>query len=111
MAAYDDIATTNLDNLSYGSNPANLKGVTEGKAYRFVRGDINDRELVARLANDVDAIINFAAESHVERGISNPRSFYEANTAGTLTLLEVCRLREITLLPSFHRRSLRLGNF
>ncbi len=98
LGAHEDVAITNLDRLAYGSNPANLEGVTDGKAYGFVRGDINDYELVAKLASDVDAIINFAAESHVDRSISNPRSFHETNTAGILNLLEVCRLRHIKLL-------------
>jgi len=85
----------NLDNLSYGSNSANLKAINSTR-YRFVKGDINDVSLIKKLSADVDAVVNFAAETHVDRSISSPRLFHQANTAGVLNLLEVCRLRDLT---------------
>ena len=81
----------NIDNLSYGSNPVNLKDVENEKRYRFVRGNITDVNLVSRLVEEVDAIINVAAESHVDRSISDPWSFYKSNTEGVLTILEAIR--------------------
>lgn len=74
----EDKDIVNLDNLSYGSTPSNLRYV-ESRRYRFMKG-----ALVSKLVEDADALVNFAAETHVNRSISNPRSFHEANTAGTL---------------------------
>lgn len=78
-----------LDNLSYGSNLANVSGVN----HVFYKGDINDTELVLRILREhnVDAIINFAAESHVDRSISSPLSFVRSNTLGVISLLEAVR--------------------
>ncbi|MBP1358066.1 MAG: GDP-mannose 4,6-dehydratase, partial [Sulfolobus sp.] len=79
-----------LDNLSYGSNPENLKDIAD---ISFYKGDINDTELVLKILKEhqVDAIINFAAESHVDRSISSPLSFVRSNTLGVLSLLEAVR--------------------
>ncbi len=98
LVSEDDIVITNLDRLSCGSNPANLNDVPPGKAYGFVKGDINDFNLIKKLAGKVEAIANFAAETHVDRSISNPTSFHEANTRGVLNLLEACRQRDIVFL-------------
>ena len=86
---YDEVI--NLDNLSYGSNPANLENIEDNEHYRFVQGDITDVNLVSRLVEEVDAVINVAAESHVDRSISDPWSFYRSNTEGVLTILEAIR--------------------
>jgi dTDP-glucose 4,6-dehydratase len=94
----DAVSVVNLDRLSYGSNPENLKDVNAGGRYRFLRGDINDFELIKKMTYDIDAIVNFAAESHVDRSIANPRSFEETNTTGVVNLLEACRLRDLTFL-------------
>ena len=81
----------NLDKLTYAGNPANLDGVEASAAgrYRFVHGDIADGELVAGLAiaEHFDAVINFAAESHVDRSISDPTPFIRTNVLGTQILL------------------------
>lgn len=98
LSKYNDVSIVNLDRLSYGSNPDNLKDVNAGGRYRFLREDINDFEPIKKLTNDIDAIINFAAESHVDRSIANPRSFEETNTRGVVNLLEACRLRDLTFL-------------
>ena len=76
-----------IDALKYGSNENNLKGLD----YKFVRGDICDYELMTELVKGVDAIINFAAETHVDRSISNPFAFIESNVIGTYTILEAMR--------------------
>lgn len=87
---------TNLDKLSYGSNPANLKDIPEsGENYRFQKGDINDLDLVTKLTQDVDRVVNFAAETHVDRSISNPEMFLQSNVLGTFTLLEAARKTEL----------------
>jgi dTDP-glucose 4,6-dehydratase len=98
MSTQPDIQVVNLDKLSYGSNPANLKNL-EGRAnYRFVKGDICDDKVVGQAAANVEVVVNFAAETHVDRSIANPGSFLESNTKGVLTLLESCRRRDLKFL-------------
>jgi dTDP-glucose 4,6-dehydratase len=82
----------NLDNLSVGSNLINLDNIKNNPNYQFVKGDIRNLELVKSLAKDVDLIVNFAAESHVDRSISNPFPFIETNIIGIYSLLEATRL-------------------
>jgi len=77
-----------LDKLTYAGNPANLAEFDGGPGYRFVRGDICDRELVDELAAQVDAIINFAAETHVDRSIMDPFAFVEADVHGVAVLCD-----------------------
>jgi dTDP-glucose 4,6-dehydratase len=81
----------NLDNLSYSGNPENLVDVEGSPRYRFVYGDINDRELVRALVAECDSIVHLAAESHVDRSILDPRPFAETNVLGTQNLLECAR--------------------
>jgi dTDP-glucose 4,6-dehydratase len=76
-----------VDALKYGSNENNLKDLD----YKFVKGDICDYGLMVELVKGVDAIVNFAAETHVDRSISNPYSFIESNVIGTYTILETMR--------------------
>lgn len=86
-------AVVNLDKLTYAGNPSNLKGL-EGRAdYVFVHGDIADEELVGGLLrkHKIGAVINFAAESHVDRSIDSPEPFFQTNVIGTLRLVEACR--------------------
>lgn len=81
---------TNLDALKYGSNPANLANI-EDERYDFVEGDICDHSLVSELIKDADAVINFAAETHVDRSISAPEAFLQSNVVGVFTILEAFR--------------------
>jgi dTDP-glucose 4,6-dehydratase len=83
----------NLDLLTYAGNPANLSGVDTDPRYVFVKGDIGDEALVNRLLADhaIDAIVNFAAESHVDRSIDSPEPFLQTNVIGTLRLLNAAR--------------------
>jgi dTDP-glucose 4,6-dehydratase len=84
---------TNLDVLTYAGNPENLAAFATDARYRFVRGDIRDVELVGRVVaeREVDAIVHFAAESHVDRSILGPGTFIDTNIVGTFQLLEVTR--------------------
>ncbi len=84
-----------MDNLSYGSNPANLAGLEMNSRYSFVRGGIADQELVNTHIREVDEIVNFAAESHVDRSIANPEPFIKSNILGTYRLLEAARINDI----------------
>lgn len=78
-----------LDALTYAGNLENLSGLDEFSSYTFVRGDIRDSALVAKLLKDerLDTVVNFAAESHVDRSILNPLSFVQTNVEGTQVLL------------------------
>jgi dTDP-glucose 4,6-dehydratase len=89
----------NLDLLTYAANPDNIAGAVDDMRYRLVRGDIRDEALVKSLCEQhaVDCIVNFAAESHVDRSIVSPSAFVQTNIVGTFHLLEVVRRR-----PSVH---------
>ncbi len=86
-----DYEIINLDALTYSGNPDNLKDIEKSEKYRFIRGRIENRNLVPELAQNVDYLVNFAAESHVDRSILDPRPFIVTNIEGTQTLLEASR--------------------
>ena len=92
-AAQLDEAVVNLDALTYAGNMANLEALAGDPRHRFVRGDIGDRALVARLLAEhrPRAIVHFAAESHVDRSIHAPGAFVQTNVVGTFELLEATR--------------------
>ncbi|MEM0268793.1 MAG: dTDP-glucose 4,6-dehydratase [Candidatus Korarchaeum sp.] len=92
LGKYRDVHIVNVDKLSYGSNVENLRGIDE-KRYEFVKGDIADRSLMEKLVSKVDAVVNFAAESHVDRSIADPYPFLRSNVEGTLSILEALRSR------------------
>ncbi len=85
---YPDYKVINLDALTYAGNIANLDDVKDNPNYKFVHGDICDKNLVADLMPEVDTIVNFAAESHVDRSITGPEIFIDTNVKGTLNLLQ-----------------------
>lgn len=84
----------NIDNMSLGSNKANLDMLKNNDNYLHEKGDISNLKLVEKLSKDVDVIINFAAETHVDRSISNPKPFIETNILGTYSLLEASKNNE-----------------
>ncbi|MBI3354299.1 MAG: dTDP-glucose 4,6-dehydratase [Nitrospirae bacterium] len=87
----------NLDKLTYAGNLENLRDIDKSyKTYSFVKGDIADRRLVNRLVKGVDAVINFAAESHVDRSIIDSSDFIQTNVVGTQALLEAAISAKIT---------------
>lgn len=90
---YPEDMIINLDALTYAGNLETLKPVENKANYRFVKGDIADREFIFRLFAEEkpDVIVNFAAESHVDRSISDPGIFVKTNVLGTTTLLDACR--------------------
>ncbi len=87
----DDIQVVNLDALKYGSHLMNLKDLEGDERYSFVKGDISDYSLISKLLLDADSIINFAAETHVDRSISAPEAFLQSNVIGTFIVLEALR--------------------
>ncbi|MCI0479487.1 dTDP-glucose 4,6-dehydratase [Candidatus Uhrbacteria bacterium] len=82
---------TALDALTYAGNAENLKPLGTHPRFTFVKGDVCDREVVEALVRDADAVVHFAAESHVDRSISDPTAFVRTNVLGTQTLLDACR--------------------
>lgn len=93
LSNYNNINVINFDKLTYAGNLDNLKDLPNEKNYKLVQGDICDAELVAKTLreHDIDTIIHFAAESHVDRSISGPGEFIRTNVVGTYTLLEAAR--------------------
>lgn len=79
-----------LDALTYAGSKANLEGALSNPHHEFVEGDIRDRELVTELVADTDAVVNFAAHSHVDRSIDGAEPFVSTNVQGTQTLLDAC---------------------
>ncbi|HZK67269.1 MAG TPA: dTDP-glucose 4,6-dehydratase [Chloroflexota bacterium] len=91
LSRYPQYQIIVLDKLTYAGNLANLADVADNPNYRFVRGDICDQPLVEKLALEVDAILNFAAETHVDRSILDAGGFVQTDVQGTLVLLEAAR--------------------
>jgi dTDP-glucose 4,6-dehydratase len=91
LLAMHDYQVINLDKLTYAGNLDNLRDVADDPRYRFVRGDICDAELVGRLMGEADAVVNFAAETHVDRSIEDPGVFIQTDVYGTYVLLEAAR--------------------
>src|SRR5690242_9337761 len=94
MLAQDSTHTVvNFDKLTYAGNPDNLESVADHPGYRFIKGDICDDAEVTRVVSEErpDAIVHFAAESHVDRSILSPAPVFETNLRGTFNLLEAVR--------------------
>lgn len=90
---YDYVQVLNLDALTYAGNLENLEKVEKDSRYTFIHGDIRDRKLVASLfpKYDIDTVVHFAAESHVDRSITDPETFLTTNILGTLSLLDAAK--------------------
>jgi dTDP-glucose 4,6-dehydratase len=95
LKSHADWELVNFDKLTYAGNPANLKDVEKNPRYRFVRGDVCDLAAVEKASQGVDAIVHFAAETHVDRSIDDTRDFLQTNIWGTNNLLEVVRRHQI----------------
>lgn len=92
LSQHPDWEVTNLDKLTYAGNLENLTNIENNSHYRFVKGDIADREIISTLLREgIDVVVNFAAESHVDRSILDASPFIETNIKGTQTLLEGAR--------------------
>jgi len=93
VSRYPDDRVVNLDALTYAGNLENLSDIESAAGYRFVRGDITERSAVERLLEQeaIDSVVNFAAESHVDRSILGPDAFIKANVQGTFALLEAAK--------------------
>jgi dTDP-glucose 4,6-dehydratase len=87
----NEVHITNLDKLTYAGNLENLSAIEKESNYRFIKGDICDKDLVATLMPDIDIVVNFAAESHVDRSIGSPDDFIQTDVYGAFVLLEAAR--------------------
>jgi dTDP-glucose 4,6-dehydratase len=97
LSEHPDCFIVNLDKLTYAGNLENLAGLENNRNHKFIKGDICDGALVEKVIDEykIDVIINFAAESHVDRSITAPKVFIQTNVTGTLTLLEAARNKKL----------------
>jgi dTDP-glucose 4,6-dehydratase len=100
LSEHPDCFIVNLDKLTYAGNLENLAGLENHPNHKFIKGDICDGALVEKIIDEhkIDVIINFAAESHVDRSITAPKIFIQTNVTGTLTLLEAARNKKLERL-------------
>jgi dTDP-glucose 4,6-dehydratase len=91
IAKYPNYTLINIDKIGLGANPANLHDIEDNERYAFIKGDISNLQLLENLIKKVDAVVNIAAETHVDRSIAKPFAFLQNNTVGTFTLLEAIR--------------------
>jgi len=101
LKKYPDYEIVNIDALTYAGNPENLRDIREDKRYRFVHGRIEDKNLIANALGGADYIVNFAAETHVDRSIQNSSHFLTTNVLGTHALLDavlsILRTRTVSI--------------
>lgn len=90
LSLEQEYSIINIDKMGIGSNPKNLQGL-EGPRYRFIKGDISQYKDLDAIVGNADAVINFAAETHVDRSIADPKPYLESNVIGTFNLLEAER--------------------
>lgn len=93
LKKYDDIKIINVDALTYAGNLENLKEIASDERYQFVHANICDKKAISEIFknNDIDYVVNFAAESHVDRSIKNPSIFVDSNVNGTVNLLNISK--------------------
>ena len=93
---YPDYRIINLDKLTYAGNLENLEDISGHSFYRFIKGDITDASLVGQVLEEgIDVLVNFAAESHVDRSIEDAASFIRTNILGTQVLLEASKQHKV----------------
>jgi len=95
---FQEISVVNVDDELYGSNPKNLEQIKKSERYRYVKGNITNYSLMEDLIQNCDSIINFAAESHVDRSISNAKPFVDSNIYGVFTILEIIKEKHKKLI-------------
>lgn len=88
---HSDCELTNVDKVGIGANPANLRDIENDRRYSFVKGDICNPQFMYKMIRGVDAVVNIAAETHVDRSIADPYMFLQNNTLGTFTILDAIR--------------------
>ena len=94
LKTHSDCELINVDKMGIGANPANLRDMENDRRYTFVKGDITNPQFIHKVIRDVDAVVNIAAETHVDRSIADPYLFLKNNTLGTFTILEAIRKKK-----------------
>jgi dTDP-glucose 4,6-dehydratase len=94
----EDLTVTNVDGNLMGSNPANVRELQGSARYQFVKGDLADYSLVRDVLRNAEFVVNFAAQTHVDRSIAKPEPFFESNARGAFNLLQSARENKITKL-------------
>jgi len=97
-SSHENLSVTNIDNESLGSNHANLQDISDDKRYRFVKGDLADYEFTRRILKNAKIIVNFAAQTHVDRSIANAEPFFESNTRAVFNLVRAANEAKIDRL-------------
>ncbi|NCO11506.1 dTDP-glucose 4,6-dehydratase [Candidatus Pacearchaeota archaeon CG_4_9_14_0_2_um_filter_39_13] len=97
MEKYPFQKVVNIDKVTYSGNPKNLNSIENNENYEFIKADIIDDEQIEDLINESDTIVNFAAESHVDNSIKNPKEFIRTNILGVHNLLEIARKKKARL--------------
>jgi dTDP-glucose 4,6-dehydratase len=97
LSTYPEQSVINVDKLTYAGNPENLQDVAQDPRYTFCRGDICDRSFIDSVlsSHNIDAVVNFAAESHVDRSIADSGPFVQTNVVGTQVMLDASRAAEV----------------
>ena len=98
----DEISITNIDAELLGSNHNNLLELKNSTNYNFVKGSITNRDLMEKLIDNTDVVINFAAETFVDRSILDANQFLVSNIRGTYTILEILRKQKKTFYPNIN---------
>src|SRR5713226_4305719 len=94
----EDLTVTNVDYEGVGGNPANVEDLKQDGRYKFLKGDIADEGFARKSLRNADLVVNFAAETHVDRSIANPELFFESNARGTFNILESARENRVKRL-------------
>jgi len=94
----EDLVVTNVDAQFIGSNPANVKELQGNSRYKFVKGDLADHSFVQKLLKGTDFVVNFAAQTHVDRSIAQPEPFFESNARGAFNLFQSAKENRISKL-------------
>src|SRR5207249_12009967 len=98
MKSRSDLRITNVDFKGPGSNPANDLDLRKNARYRFVKGDIADYAFTRKMLKNADIVVNFAAQTHVDRSIANPEPFFESNAKGAFNLFRAAQERKVDKL-------------
>lgn len=98
MQSRIDLRVTNVDFKGLGSNPANDRDLRRNARYQFVRGDLADYAVTRKILKNADVVVNFAAQTHVDRSIANPEPFFESNARGAFNLFQAARERKVEKL-------------
>jgi dTDP-glucose 4,6-dehydratase len=96
LRSREDLRITNIDCKGLGSNPANVREVNDDKRYRFVQGNLADYAFTRRALKDAGTVVNFAAQTHVDRSISNPEPFFDSNVRGAYNLFQSALKNNVT---------------